>query len=170
MRCQGVGRIAQQRLVVAGEGHLGDDRDVGGHRARGIDRRFDLLDVRHRLDDEQIDAGWLSAGRADQRGDLLTECRLGLGHGDATERSQPHPQRPQRPGQQHVAERAIDHAPGNGHGGAVDRLDLVLQTVLGQLETVGAEGIGLNQVRAGVDVAAVDFGHQRRVGQVNGVE
>ncbi len=170
MRGQGVGRIAQQRFVIAGEGHLGNDGDVGGHRARGRDRRFDLLDVRHRLNDQQIDAGRLRAGRANQGGDLLAERRLGFGYGDAAKRGQPHPQRPERPGQQHVAERSIDHAPGNGHGGVVDGLDLVLQAVLGQLETVGAEGVGLNQVRTGVDVAAVDFGHQCGVGQVDGVE
>ncbi len=143
VRRQHVGRVAEQRLVVAGEGHLGHDRQVGGHGPRRGDGRFDLLNVRHRLDEDEIDTRRFGRG---QRLDLFGKGRLGFGEGDAPQRSQPHAQRADGAGQQYFPERAGDDPPGHGHCGAVDRPDLLLQAVLGQFETIGAKGIGLDQV------------------------
>ena len=52
----------------------------------------------------------------------------------------------------------------------VDVSDLVLESELGQLELVGAIGIGLDDVRAGRDIGAVNRADQIGVAQVEMIE
>ena len=40
----------------------------------------------------------------------------------------------------------------------------IVQTVTRQLDRIGPEGVGLEDLRAGLDVGFVDFLHQRRAG------
>ena len=54
---------------------------------------------------------------------------------------------------------------GQRHGGAVDVRGPVREAVAPQLDAVGAEGVGQDELRAGLDIAAVDAGDQLRIAQ-----
>ncbi len=151
------GRIAQQGAVVAGEGHRGHHRQVADL-AGGRDGFAQLVQVAEGLQDQQIRPG-LGQGR-----DLLGEGLAGLLGLDAAERRQAHPQRADVAGHQHLPEGRHRHPARQLHPGPVDLGDLVLQAVRGQLVAVGAEGVGLDDLRPGLDVRAVDLRHQRRAG------
>jgi hypothetical protein len=76
-------------------------------------------------------------------------------------------QRPDRTGHQALR-------PGRGAGqlgtGAVDRRDLVLETVGGQAQGIGAEGVGFQQLGAGRGIGGVHSADQARVDQVEVLE
>ena len=54
--------------------------------------------------------------------------------------------------------------------GSVDRVHLVGQAEAGQLQAVGAEGVGLDDLRAGAQVGLVDADHEVGIGQVQLLE
>ena len=54
--------------------------------------------------------------------------------------------------------------------GLIDLRQLVFQPVVRQLVAVGAKSVGLDDLRAGFDISAVDLGHQGGLLQVQGVE
>ena len=77
--CQPRGDIfrpaAQERAIVAREGHLGDDWHIGRDEARGSNGRLHLFDIGHRLDDQQVDSARFGH---DQGFDLLDKGRRAL--------------------------------------------------------------------------------------------
>ena len=65
-----------------------------------------------------------------------------------------------------TAARVPGRLAGERGGRGVDPLGLVGQPVGRELERVGAEGVGLEQLGAGPDVLAVDVAHQVRLPEV----
>ena len=64
-------------------------------------------------------------------------------------------ERADRAGDQHVPAGDLARLAREADGGRVDRLELVLEQLRRQLAPVGAEGVGLDQLGAGADVARV---------------
>ncbi|MPM48368.1 hypothetical protein SDC9_95092 [bioreactor metagenome] len=75
-------------------------------------------------------------------------------------RGQTHAQRTYVAGDEYVFERSGDHFVGQLNASLVDLGHFVGQTMLGQLEAVGAKCIGLYHLRSGVDVIGVHLGYQ----------
>ncbi len=106
-----------------------------------------LVQVAEGLEDEQIGAGF-STGP-----DLLGEGLAGLLGLDAAKGRQAHAQRADiagdaaRRGRRRMTARRASSTPR-----AVDLANLVFQAVQGQLEAVGAKGVGLDDLGAGFDV------------------
>ena len=65
-------------------------------------------------------------------------------------------ERADRAGDQHVPARHVTGLARETHGRRVDRLELVLEQLRGELAPVGAERVGLDQLGACADVARVD--------------
>jgi hypothetical protein len=126
---------------------LRDHRHLGpallGHR----DRQLELEDRREGLEQDQIDAG------DHQRVDLLGQRHprappLALGRD-----REAHAGGPDRAGHVGAAGGALA---GQLDRGLVERRHLIGEAVAGQRDAVGAEGVGLDHLGAGVDVVAVD--------------
>jgi len=157
--------IAQGCAIVAGEGHLRDDGDVRIDRARGLDRFGDGVQIGERLEQERVHA------RADQRGHLDVKGVKCLVGGEAPERRQPRAQRADRPGDVY---RAIGRGAGCPAGEldprAVDFGALFFQVAGGQFGDIGAEGVGFDQLRPGLDVGAVNALDHLRMRDVEQIE
>ena len=156
-------RIAEQGAVVAGEGersHHGQVADL----ARGADRLADLGQVAEGFDDQQVSAS-LRQGR-----DLLGKGLAGTLGLHAAERRQAHAQRADIASHQHVLACIQHDLAGELYPGAVDLGYLSVQPVCSQLVAVGAEGVGLDDLRAGINIRPVDLGDQVRLRQVQLVE
>ncbi len=63
-------------------------------------------------------------------------------------------------------EKGVGRLAGDAGGGDVDRVRPVGQVILGEDERGPAEGVGLDDVGPGLEVAAVDRGDDVRAGQV----
>ena len=157
------GRASRERHALVGEGHLRDDGQVGD-RADRFDRERDLGEVRERLDDARVDAAFEESLR------LLAERGARVLRRHAPERRQVLAERPDGPEDQDVAARRLAHVTGEPHAAAVDLPHLALEPVRRELEAVGAEGVGLDQVGPRRDVLGVDRLHEPRVVQVEDVE
>ena len=152
-------RLAAQGVRVVRERGLRDQRQVG-HR-RGHRHRLDqLVQVAERLQDQQVD---VAAG--DQRPDLLGQHLHPLGGAHPAPLQRGHRGRDRARDQDGTAGPA-GGGPGEAHPGPVDLLHLVRESVVAEPEPVGAERVGLDDVRARGQVAVVDRLHQARVGQV----
>ncbi len=120
--------------------------------ARRGDGLAHLVQVAEGLDDDQVDAG-VRQGR-----DLLGEGRREpprAGRARKAPGAPPagrHPRRRALAGMQIGPRRA-----GKLHTGAVDLGHLIIQAVGSQLEAVGAEGIGLDDLGAGFEIIAVNL-------------
>ena len=75
-------------------------------------------------------------------------------------------ERPDRAGDQHVTAGDVACLAGQADARRVDRLELVLEQLPGQLAAVGAEGVRLDQLGAGPDVARVHRDHALGCAQV----
>jgi hypothetical protein len=149
-------RLAAQGVRVVGEGGLGDDRrvaDLAGRRHR-LDQ---LVQVAERLQDDQVDAG--------QRAELLPEHLRAFGRADAA--ALPCGDRGRdRAGHQDLAVALGLRGAGDPDAGPVDLVHLVGEALVAEPEPVRAERVGLDDVRAGCEVALVDGRDQAGVGQV----
>ena len=136
-----LGGDASERLRVLVEGQERDDRQRrdAAHRA---DRREQLVELVERLDHEEVDAATLEELR------LLGEDGVAILHRPA--------ERADRPGDEDVRAGHLTRVARDLHRGLVDRRDLVLEVVLGELAPVRAEGVRLDDVRAGADEAEVE--------------
>ena len=133
--------------------------------ARRFDRLGDLGQIGERLQEDQVHAC------LNQRADLDFEGGGGLFRRDASEGSQAHAQRPNRSRDIHVfPKHGVDHAAGQLNAGAIDLGALVLHITFAQLEDVGTERIGFDDLRATLDIMAVDIRHRARIGQVEQIE
>jgi hypothetical protein len=152
-------RLAAEGVRVVGERRLRDQRQIGD-RGGDRDRLHQLVQVAEGLQDQQV-------GRAvgDEREDLLPDHLHPLVGADPAALQRGHRGR-DRPGHQHLTAGPVGGGPGQPDPGPVDLRDLVRETVVGQPEPVGAERVGLDDVRARRQVAVVDGGHQAGVGQV----
>ncbi len=142
---------AEQHLAAVGQQRDGDlDRDPLAGRlerlARAEDRRLDLEDVLRRLDHQQVGAA------LDQAGRLLAEDLDEAAEGDVAER------RVVGGGEEAGrADRAGDEARLAGRlardlgASAVDLERVLAEAPLLELEAGGLEGVGLDDLRAGVE-------------------
>ncbi len=76
-------------------------------------------------------------------------------------------QRSDRAGDQN---RVLGGLPGDADSRAIDLRDFARQAEFRELQPVGAEGVGLDEVRSGRDIAVVDRADDLRIGQVEFVE
>jgi len=83
---------------------------------------------------------------------------------------QPHTERPNIACHKNNLVGSLHHPLRKLHTSLVDLRQSVLQAVGCQLEAVGAEGVGLDDLRAGLDVGTVDLRHLRRLAEVQLVE
>ena len=118
--------------------------DIEVDAAHRLDRVDQLLEVVERLDHEQVGAAPLEHRR------LLREEVA------ADARCRRLAERADRAGDEHVSSRDLSRLPGELDRRRVDRLDLVLEEVAGELPAVAAEAVRLDQLRAGVDEADVE--------------
>ena len=134
-------RDAAERLRVLVEGEQADDRQRGA-RAHRPDRRDELVELVEGLDHEEVDA------TAFEQLCLLGEDGVAV-LGRAAER-------PDRAGDEHVGAGHLACVARDLDGSLVDRRDVVLEVVLGELAAVGAERVRLDDVGAGADEAEVE--------------
>ena len=125
-----------------GEGHA----DPRSRRGGGAD----LLERRHGLDPDDVDAAVLQAL------DLLDEDLDRLVLGQRAERCEEVAGRPDRAGNHHRPPGGIGDGAGVLRGEAVQLAGAILEIVQHQPAAIGAEGIGEDDVGAGIDEALVE--------------
>ena len=144
---------AVHRLPVLPHRHLRDDREIGA-RAHRPQRRRQLGRVREGLQHEAVHAS------SEQPFHLRTEVGFGVVGGGVPPGLHADAQRAD--GSQH--QRALPHSlPRQGCCAEVELEGALLQAVGGELHGVGAEGVGLHQLRARAHVLLVDLPHHFRL-------
>ncbi len=156
-------RPPEEGDAVVGEGHLGHDGQVGD-RANGLDGQPHLHQIREGLDDEDVHSP------LEQPFGLLLEGRARLVGLDGAQRRQVFPERANGAQHEHIAAHALADVPRQLGAAQVDLPDPPRQAVDPQLEAVGAEGVGLDTVRARGDVLGVDAQDDLRVVDTDDVE
>ena len=137
-------------MAAGVEGHRRDQRDAGRHATDALDGGLDLGQVGHRLDPDQVDA----AGHERRR--LLGEDVDRLVVLERPGRRQDRAARPDVAGDQGVASGRIDLVAQEDRGGLVELGDPVLETVQAEPHPVATERVGHEDLRPGVEVAAMD--------------
>jgi hypothetical protein len=160
LRREPFGRRAVEGVPVLFGGHLRDDRQVG-QRPNGVDRRADFVQVAKGLEDEEIDAA------VEKGAGLLSEVVARLVDAGLAPRLDSNPERPDRSGDIGAL---AGRAPRNAHPLDVDSHQRFCQAERPQLDPVGTEGVGLDNVRAGADVFLVHFLDEVGTRQVQRVE
>jgi hypothetical protein len=143
-----LGRVAEQRPIVAGERRAREERQPGRRVARGAHGLLQLAQVGLGLDHEDVGAG-LRQGRR-----LLAVGVESLGRVDPAVRLQPDPER---------ADRSADEL-GLGSAGAfdtrrADRRHAVGEAVAFEPVPVRTERVRQDELRAGSDERGMDRGH-----------
>jgi hypothetical protein len=148
---------AAERAGVGAEGGLGDDGE--GRLADGdLDGFEELVEVAERLQLDEVDTG------VGQDGDLFRQRVDAGGAVDPPPLLHAH-RGGDRPGDEDEATAARRGVPGDPHRAAVDLLDPLGEAVLAEPQPGGAEGVGLDDVHPGVDVAVVHGAHEGGIGQ-----
>ncbi len=129
--------------------------------AAGQHRFAQLVQVAEGFEDQHIHAGFR------QRIDLLAECGARFGEGSRAERFDAHAQRTYGAGHEGRIARGFAR---QLHTGAVDILQLLGHAESRQAHAVGAEGVGLQDLRASLDVVLMDAAHQVRRRQIQLIE
>ena len=124
----------------------------------GLDRLLDLVQVRLRLDEDQVGA------RLGERFDLLEECIEGLGRAHPPKGRESNPQRPHGPSHQDPG------PPGHLDSRAVQLVDAVSHVPTSKSEAVRPERVREDDRGAGIDEAPVDALDQTRIVEVQGLE
>ena len=110
-----------------------------------------FVQIAEGLEDQQVDAGF------EQRVDLLAEDGARFGEGGGPQRLDAHAQRTHGAGDD---TRRPGRFARQAHAGLVDGPQLFGEAERGQALPVGAEGVGLQDLRAGLDVLLVDLADQ----------
>jgi hypothetical protein len=153
-------RRAVERAAVLLRAHLRHDGQVA-HAPDGVDCRPDLVQVAERLEHEQVDTA-LDEGPRLFAEELARFVDAGLAPGlDADA------ERPDGPGDVGAIAGRLACDPGAFF---VDGRHLVGETERAELHPVGAERVGLDDVRAGAHVFPVHARHQIRLRDVQRVE
>ena len=160
VRHEGFGRRAVERVAIFFSGDLGDDREVrqAAHRS---DRGADLVDIAERLEHEEVNAPLEQGLR------LFAEVFLGFVYPGLAPRLDADTQRAN--GSRHINVFA-GRVPCNPRPLEVDGVGAVRDTKRPQLDPVGPERIGLDDVGAGPDVGLVDLRDKVGLGKVQLVE
>ena len=162
--CRGQGGGGHARAVAVGkdeflaEGQRGDDRDVRGA-ARLVDREKQLLQVRERLEDDQVRPA------LEQAIDLLAECGPGTGLGEDRAAARRRPEWPHRATDERVAPADLACLAGELGRPPVERADLTFEAPGRQPLPVGAERQGLDQLGARLEILAMGRPDHLRMGR-----
>ena len=160
--------LLRRRAVEAIAVVVDRDHDEHGQFGRGFLRRGQRLasfvQSRHGFDDEHVDAG------GHQGADLFDECSAGLVEPGLAQRLEAHAQRSDRAGHPGFAGLLVLEM---GHGllrqldaGGIDLGHLAGQSMARQAESIGAEGVGFENFRAGLQIVFVDGKNQVGVGKI----
>jgi len=149
--------------AIFGEGHLGDDRQVGRF-LRRADRREQLGEIGEGLQHEEIGAAF------EQGRDLFLEGGRRLGDRNAADGLELLADGPDRPGEEDRLAGDLARLARQFHRPEVDVAHAPFEAVAGELDPVGAEGIGLDQLRASRNVRSVNFLDDFGLGEVEFVE
>ena len=140
----------RRRAVAVGqdefltEGQRGDDRDIRGA-ACLVQRQQELLEIRERLEDDQVDAAF------EQAVDLLAERGPGDGSGDRCAPAR-RTDGSDRPADEGIASADLAGVPGELGRSPVDRPDARLEAPRRQALPVGPERQRLDQLRSRLEV------------------
>src|SRR5207237_6953023 len=93
----------------------------------------------------------------EERGDLFFEGRRGLDDADPPDRLELLADRADRAGEKDRVAGDLTSLPGELDRAEVDVTNPVFETMSGELDSVGTEGIGLDQLRPGRNVRSVNF-------------
>ena len=149
-----------------GDRHRQHDRQIGIDPAGGVDRGLGVQRVEHGLDQDEIDAA------LDQRLDLLD---IDVGDGveidlakagivDVGRERQGLVGRPDRARDPALPLVGVGDLADDPRRGDVDLAHQMLGAIIGLADPVGVEGVGGEDVGAGVGEALRDLAHQRRAG------
>ncbi len=155
LRCRAIAGVA----ILLGR-HLSDDGQVAD-RAHGTDRGADLVDVAEGLEHDEVDSA------VDQRARLLREKFLRLVHSGLAPWLDANAERADRTGDPGLVFRGIAR---DARALEIDRVYLLSEAEVTQLDAIGAEGVGLDHVRAVADVGLMDLGDEVGLGEVQLVE
>ena len=161
-RSSGRGCAVRQQEILP-EGHLGDQRQIAGTLDL-FDRGQQSLQIAEGLAHEQVDAAF------EEPFDLLAEGRPREPGMRSILDSKRSTKRADGPGDQSLASGDVSRFAGELRRAAVHLSGQLLQPELGETEAIGAEGVGLDGVGAGLEVLAVDSGDDLGVGQDDLVE
>jgi hypothetical protein len=142
------------------EGHGGDEGDRRRDATDALDGGLDLVEVRHRLDPDEVDAA------GDQRRGLLAEDVDRDVVVERAERLDDLARWADVAGDQRATTRGVDLGAGENRGGAVELVDAFAQAVEAEAQPVAAERVRHDDPRAGQEVAALDPPDDVRLGQV----
>ena len=158
------GGCAVQAVALLVHRHHHQHGQKGSDLAGGVERFAGLVQRGHGLDDQQVNAFH------GQGADLLGKGGASLVQAGLAQRLQAHPQRTNRAGHKRgsglLVFEVFDGLPGQLYPGDVDFGDFIRQPMAGQPEAVGAKGVGLDDLRAGLQVFFVNRQDQARVGEV----
>ena len=144
-----IGRArAAQCGALFGKSQLGHN-GKRGKRAHRVNGRKQHLDIGESLQYEEIHAALL-----ERLGLLAIDFKHLFAGRLAHFRSDG--QRPDRAGDQHLMRGGFAGLAGNLHAAMIDLGDLIGEAERGELGAIGAEGIGLNNLRAGLDIGLMN--------------
>src|SRR6266478_5245846 len=144
---------------------VGELRDDGqaGERADGIDGEKDFFDVRKSFEDVEIDAALFeSQSLFTEDGQDFVGLRVARLHADA--------ERTDGAGDQDFAGSGVTGFAGDLDAAAIEALHFVTKAERFELEAIGAEGVGLDDLRAGFNIGLVHAKHGLRLGGVHFIE
>ena len=145
-----------------GKRHLRDDGQRR-ERADRVDGREQQIEARERLQNKKVDAALFERLRL-----LAVDVEDLLARNFANAR--PDAQRPDRAGDEHFVGGRFARLAGDFHAAVIERHHLLGQSQGGQFHTIGAEGIGLDNLRSGLDVGLVHAENRLRLGNVQLLE
>ena len=144
-------------VAVLVDGDLGDDGHAGRSGARGQHRLVQFVDIAKGFQQDQVHAF------GGQHLDLLAEGSLRLFARDLAEGLNVQAQRSHAAGHQDAG---TGGGAGQLHAGAIDVAHAGLIAVAQQAVAVGAEGVGLQHLRSGLDVVGMDGADDLRLREV----
>ena len=135
-----------------------DDGQIGCNAPCAVNRRFDFVEVAHRLNHQQIDAPF------DQALHLFGKERFSLGHRQRANRLNQLAGGANRTGDQHTGRCGDLFC--QLHPGAVQFHHPILQIVQFQPGRGAAKGIGLDQISTGINISLIDRTDFGRLGDI----
>ena len=163
---------AVETVGVFIHGHHGQQRNVRSYLPGRVDGLFGFVDGHHRLDREQVHAHARSA--RDQAFDLFCEGGARLFQGSLAQRFQVNAERADRTGDVRSARLLVcklgDGFPRQPRACLVDGAGLILQPESLQAKAVRPEGVGFDDLGAGLQIFLMHGADQLRLGQVQLVE
>ena len=147
------GSVAKQGAIVARESDRRDHREIAHHLC-GLDSLTQLIQVALRLERDQIRASLR------KRRDLFLEGFIGFFGFDASKGSQSNSERADAARDKRLNAGFLDSLLGQFHPRSVDFSYLMFQPMRSELVQIRAEGVGLYNLSAGLQVLSMNFQDQ----------